>query len=807
MVKVFPVLLAGSSLAVAATTEVDFNRDVRPILSDHCFSCHGFDAESRKADLRLDTAEGATAPHDGVAAIVPGKPDASELMKRITTEDADEVMPPVKSKKRLTEVQKDVLRRWIAQGAKYERHWAFEPPRRSARPPAVSAQLKPGAQAGKTGAGHWTPGTNPIDAFILARLEKEGLTPSPEADPATLCRRLHLDLTGLPPTPEEADAFLREWRGEHRTDRQGDNGRSADDAIARLTGKLLGSPHYGERWGRHWLDIARYADSNGRDRNVIFQHAWRYRDYVIASFNRDKPLDEFIREQIAGDLIPAADSVQRDERLTATAFLALGAKAYEEQKPEVFRMDVIDEQIEVISRGVLGLSVACARCHDHKFDPIPTADYCSLAGILRSTQPLYGYGPRGIKATAFHHTEWHALGPDAEKLAPAALEYFRRLDAETLAMHTARSDRYRIQRRLPDAKARIAAASPAEKPEAEAALKKMEAEIAGWNVKIAALEKAVADLQDAAPPQPGWTMGARDREKIEDCRIHIRGETTNLGAAVPRGFLQVIAMRDAPRPAAKQSGRLELAQWLTHRENPLTARVFVNRVWQKLMGRALVTTPDDFGVNGARPSHPELLDDLAVRFMEHGWSVKWLVREIVTSRTYRMSSDADAEALRRDPDNVLHWRSAPRVLDAEVLRDCILAMSGQLDPQPPREQFLARFHPQRDAELHTFKPFLTPEMIVDAHRSVYLPVVRGTLPEMFSLADDASRVRRLHVLAFSREPSADELSRTLAFVGVPEDLIADPKAKSPAAPAQLREARWTSLCQMMMASAEFRMAR
>ncbi|MDZ4406057.1 DUF1553 domain-containing protein [Prosthecobacter sp.] len=652
-----------------------------------------------------------------------------------------------------------------------------------------------------------------LDSLVSVKLAEQKLTPNGAADPRSLVRRLYFDLTGLPPSPEEAAAF--EMKN-----------------IERVVDQLLASKHFGERWGRHWLDAARYADSNGRDRNVIFYHAWRYRDYVIDSFNADKPYDQFIREQIAGDLMASKHQAQRDEMLTATGFLALGAKSYEESKPEIFRMDVIDEQIETISRSVLGLSVACARCHDHKFDPIPTADYYALAGILRSTQPLYGYGTRGIKATAFHHTEWHALGDEAKKLAPAALEYFHKLDAETLAMHEARSARYGVSKRIPEMKRRLGEVSGAEKDKLAAEIAEMEAKVADWNVKVDVLEKSVEAMKDAAPPQPAWAMGAREREKIENSRIHIRGEITNLGDAVPRGFLQVIAIKAVSAPAPKQSGRLELAQWLTHRDNPLTARVMVNRVWQKLFGRALVTTVDDFGVSGAKPSHPELLDHLAVRFMDGGWSVKRLIKEIVLSKTYRRSSDASDQSDKSDPDNIYLWRMTPRMIEAEVLRDSMLALSGQLDPYPPQRQFLDQFNPQREAELHTFKPFLTASAIVSTHRSVYLPVIRGTLPEIFTLfnfaaperpvaqrdesilpaqslylmnnpwvieqarhtakrllsgsSDDRERIQRLYALAFARAPTSEEMQRALRFVS------------------NGQETAWATLCQTVMASAEFR---
>jgi hypothetical protein len=816
-----------------------FESKIRPVLIASCYECHSAEAGAKgglKGGFFLDTKEGLLRGGESGPAIVAGDPPKSLLLRAMRHESKDLAMP-AKGRKLSPAVIAD-FERWIATGAfdpregsvpatptsgmsleEGRRHWSMKAP------------VKPSSPVVKDPS--WPRGE--IDRHLLRSLAEAGMKPNPDTSPEALVLRLHLDLTGLPP----------ESTGE--TDPEA------------LIDRLLDSPHFGERWGRHWLDLARYADSNGRDRNVIFYHAWRYRDYVIASFNADKPYDRFIREQLAGDLIAVSEPERRDELLTATAFLALGSKAYEESKQDLYWMDVVDEQIEVIGRGLLGLSIACARCHDHKFDPIPTADYYAIAGILRSTEPLYGYGPRGIKATAFHHTEWHPIGPEAATLAPAALEYFERLDRETLVMHEARSKRYGIQRRLPEAKAKVESAkTPEEKAAAEEDLKKKEAEIADWNVKITALEKAVADLQDAAPPQPGWTLGARDRGEIRDCRIHHRGETTRLGDEVKRGFLQVIPLADVSAPPADRSGRLEFAQWITHRDHPLTARVMVNRVWEKLMGRALVTSPDDFGVNGAKPSHPELLDYLAVRFMEEGWSVKRLIREIVTSRAYRMSSDADAGNLEKDPDNATFWRMSPRPVEVEVLRDRILSFSGRLDPYPPREPFLSRFHPQKDAELSSFKPFLTPGMIIDDHRSVYLPVVRGTLPEMFPLfdfappertvakreesivpaqalflmnhpwvieqaghaarrvlgdarfRDDRERVGRLYTLAFARSPSEAEVSRALSFLAGNDESATAPTAPTASAAASddlLRESRWTSFCQMMMASAEFRLVR
>jgi hypothetical protein len=517
-------------------------------------------------------------------------------------------------------------------------------------------------------------------------------------------------------------------------------------------------------------------------------------------------------------------------------------------------MDVIDEQIELVGRSVLGLSVGCARCHNHKFDPIPTSDYYALAGIFRSTQPLYGYSPKGIKATAFAHTELQAVGPDAEKLGPAGLAYFAKLQELTLAQNVSRSDRYRVVRRLSAAKIDIKKPD-ADKSRLEAEITKMETEIKDWDVKVKANETALQKAIDNPPPMPGWAMAVRDREKIEDCKIHVRGETTNLGDTVSRGTLQVVSLAGNPMMPKNQSGRRELADWLVDRRNPLTARVYVNRVWQQLFGRGLVSTPDDFGVNGARASHPELLDHLALRFMEQGWSTKKLVRALVLCSTYLQGGpdESPLNAKSIDPDNIYLSYMRPRRLQAESLRDAIMQVAGSLDRAPlqPEKAFLAKYNPYREDEYRTFQPLFTPEQVEHMHRSVYLPVVRGVLPEVFQLfdfaspdrptsqreesivpaqslyfmnnpwviaqagllsahlssdekIDDAARVRTIYRRAYSREPSPRELSRALDYLNHPESLVPDPKSKKSMDEKQLRIERLTSFCQIVFASAEFR---
>ncbi|MFM9960424.1 MAG: PSD1 and planctomycete cytochrome C domain-containing protein [Planctomycetaceae bacterium] len=824
-----------------------FEAKIRPVLVKQCYGCHSADAAKAgklKGGLQLDTREGVLKGGESGAVVISGKPAESLLIQSLRhLGDAPE-MPP---NEKLPETVIADFEEWVRLGLPDPRAgsiaavkrgmsvdegrkwWSLIPPRRS-EPPAVKR-------------GDW-PRKN-LDRFVLAKLEEHNLAPVGDADRTTLIRRVYFDLIGLPPAPDKVETFLNDTSGE---------------AFAKVVDELLASPRFGERWGRHWLDAARYADSNGRDRNVLWYHAWRYRDYVIAAFNSDKPFDQFLREQVAGDLL-ALNASQRtdsptgvDELRIATGFLALGSKAFEELKPEIFRMDVIDEQIEVIGRSILGLSVGCARCHDHKFDPIPTRDYYALAGILRSTQPLYGHGPRGIKATLHNHSPLMAVGPDAETLGPSGLAYFERLNELNLTQNTARSDRYRVVRRVADAQNQIKVAG-ADTIKLQADIDRMEAEIKDWDVTVKAAESEFQAAMDASPPQPGWAMGARDREQPEDCRVHIRGETTNLGDAVPRGALQVLPNALGEMPAAS-SGRLQLAEWLTSRDNPLTARVFVNRVWLHLFGRGLVTTPDDFGVNGSRPSHPELLDDLSVRFMDEGWSVKTLIRELVLSRTYQLASHPNATGLQRDPENVWLWRMSPRRLEVESLRDAILTVSGQLDVRPPtpEQSFLSKLHPHREAEFFNFKPPFKPSDVEHQYRSVYLPIVRGVLPTMFPLfdfatpdrpvaqrdestvpsqalflmnntwvieqsqlaarrllaeasMDDADRIHLLFFRAFARKATDDELSAATEYLQSNRPLLDDAKSKAPATPDQLCEARWSALCQTIFASAEFRTLR
>jgi len=476
---------------------------------------------------------------------------------------------------------------------------------------------------------------SPIDRFILARLEAAGLTPTAPADKRTLLRRVTYDLTGLPPTPEEMDAFLKD---------------NSPEAFAKVVERLLDSPHYGERWGRHWLDVVRYAETTANDANAVMRYAWRYRDYVVRAFNTDKPYDRFVIEQLAGDLLPPSGDLTRDaEGVIATGFLMLGPKALAETDKEQSRRDIIDDQLDTTGRAFLGLTLGCARCHDHKFDPIPTVDYYSLAGILR--------GSEVFQNEVRNATMWE-------------------------------------ERTLPH-----------------------------------------------LPGEPPVVVMAPRDLRPTNLRVAIRGNYQTPGVLTPRRFLQVIAGEGHAPITSVQSGRLELALWVASKDNPLTARVMVNRVWQHHFGTGLVATSDNFGTRGEKPSHPELLDWLAHEFVANGWSVKKLHRLMVLSATYQTGSKADERSLKADPNNRLLGRTERKRLDAESLRDSLLLVSGRLDRAlggndsgellaREGENIGAKFLPNR---VQTDHPVFT----TSTRRSLYLPVIRNAVPDVFALFDSA----------------------------------------------------------------------
>ena len=609
--------------------------------------------------LRLDSREASLKGGTRGAAIVPGNPAESLLLKAVLHTSGALKMPPGPKMK---DPDTALLAQWIQMGApwgsdastaiavKHAKYWAFVPPVDS-KLPAVKNR-------------DWV--RNPIDAYVLQALDAKGLSPAKPADRRTLLRRATYDLTGLPPTPAEIQAFLND---------------TSTDAYAKVIDRLLASPRYGERWGRHWLDVARYADSNGLDENLVYKNAFRYRDYVIAAFNKDKPYDAFIKEQLAGDLMRSDDPNVQAERLIATGFLAIGPKTLNERNGTQFELDVADEQIEVTTQAFLGITAACARCHDHKFDPIPQKDYYALAGIFRSTETCYGT-VRFINANRqapLLNLPAGSVPSVNEKLIEAER---KRIEGQIQTFQDSMKD--------------LKADQQIQRLFATGQISLLQSKLAGYdkdgNPKLEAM--GVRDKPTGGgrpfpgPKGPGFAgftnTGTRS---IADSPLYVRGEVDKPGEVVPRGFLQVMS---ASTKIRSESGRLELANWIASRNNPLTARVEANRVWQHLFGRGIVPTPENFGAAGQPPSNPALLDYLALTFVEDGWSVKKLIRKMVLSHTYQLDSKTDAKSFAADPENDLHWRMTPRRLDAEALRDSTLAVSGLLDPKPPIGSYVAK---------------------------------------------------------------------------------------------------------------------
>ncbi len=489
----------------------------------------------------------------------------------------------------------------------------------------------------------------PMDYFILAKIREAGHTPAPPADRRTLVRRAYLDLHGLPPTEEQTGAFLHDERL---------------DAWPRLIDALLDSPRYGERWGRHWLDVARYADSNGMDENISHPEAWRYRDYVVDAFNRDKPFDQFITEQLAGDLLPAASPEQRQSQLTALGFLSVGPKMLACDDPDKMRRDIADEQIDTTGRAFLGMTLGCARCHDHKFDPISAKDYYGLAGIFMSTRTL---------------TKYNVVAEMHEHLVSNPSLVARHQQIASLQQDKNRK----------------------ETPEEEKAC----------------LETLIASLGRELPPLVK-VLGVTE-SPTEDAPVHLRGNYLTLGEMVPRRLPLVLAgPQQAPMPKTS-SGRLELARWIGSPDNPLTARVIANRIWRWHFGRGLVPTPDNFGQLGVPPTHPELLDHFATRLVQSHWSLKALHREIMGSATWQQSAAASPGVKQADPENQLYARWQPRRMEAEVLRDSILMASGRLDPSMGGSLLEVAAKQYVDIGM-------LPEYEKKPRRTLYLPVFRSS---------------------------------------------------------------------------------
>jgi hypothetical protein len=776
-----------------------FEAKIRPVLAQHCYKCHSTGGRKSESGLLLDTREGIRAGGDRGPALIPGDSKASLLLTAISHTDPDLKMPPKKD--RLPSAVIADFKAWIEMGAPDPRGGSAA---NSVAPPTDLATARRFWSLQKP-ISHPAPDTkNPawarrdLDHFILAKLEAAGLNPSADAEPATLLRRLYIDLVGLPPSPERIQEFLARVLGSN-----------LDAALEAEVEALLASKQFGERWGRHWLDVARFAESSGKEANISFPDAWRYRDYVIDAVNDDVPFDRFVVEQIAGDQLPYADDAERARLLIATGFLAVGPKNLDESSSKQFVADLVDEQIDAVSRAVMGSSVACARCHNHKFDPFSMEEYYALAGVFVSTTTYFGT----------HVSPANRVGGDPLVLPRGA---------GTAIFHPS-----------------LSTAKVAELMKQLATLKSEKPETLTDALRIFWTSggiKGQLDKVDEFGQALPLAMGVLDRQEPLDAPLLERGEVGRPGKPVPRGFPRAIEIAGGPQIPPDRSGRLEFARWLTHREHPLTARVMVNRIWHHLLGAGLVRTVDNFGTTGERPTHPELLDSLAVRFMNDGWSAKKIVREIVLSQTYRQASTYREEAFKTDPDNRLVWRANKRRFDAEAIRDAMLAVSGELDLTRPAGSLVARQIGDKPISLIGLDSRLPADLDGSLNRSVYLPVLRDRLPDVLDLfdcaepslvtgerettnvpvqalylmnspfvlarakgfasrlareaPDDKSRFRRAFLLCFGRAPDAEEMRAAVAFM---ETTAAPAATDEPA-----RQKVLSAFCQALLATAEFR---
>ena len=824
--------------AAEDSSEEIFEKEIRPALIEHCIRCHG--PKKQQGGLRLDTKAGWASGGDSGPAIVP-RDQNSLLLEAIRYESGGMEMPP---KGKLPEPIIEAFQRWVQSGATDPRggnartvhpknvptveegrqFWSFRP-----------ITTPPIPQVRNT---NWP--RNSIDRFILAKLEANNLNPTADAAKHTLLRRLSYDLTGLPPTPNQIQNFLAD---------------NSPQAYRTIVDELLESQHFGERWGRHWLDVVRFAESSGGGRTLLFPDAWRYRDYVIEAFNHDLPYNEFLRQQIAGDLLDTNDWQQRRRNLIATAFLLLGPTNYEMQDKDILQMDVVDEQLDTLGKALMGMTIGCARCHDHKFDPIPTRDYYALAGILKSTHSLIhsnvsrwntvnlpespdkeaflksqemklsklkslheaaenswkqaGGGKTSQSASiaansiegivlddidAERRGEWtestsiskyvgkHYIHDATQGKGDKHITYRPKIPTsgryEVLISYSASANRstkvpVRVQHRDGTAKVVI---NQRIRPDIDGLLKSLgsfEFEAKGdYEITISTegsqdgvvIADAVVltrnrgdasrrDKKEPAPkastklldlkaevdrlaaevntfqrsiPRRAIAMATKDAEDPGDIHLAIRGVVHQTGPIVPRGVLQVAQWESSsPAFSAGQSGRAELAAWLADDRHPLTARVMANRIWHWMMGKGIVASVDNFGSMGEKPTHPELLEHLASSLRDNGWSVKNLIREIALSRTYQLESFGTGHAENIDPENRLYWRRDRKRLRAEDIRDSMLLVSGELDlkaggpgiKQGTKIEYGYAFSGKR--------------------RSVYVPVFRNTLPEVFEVFDFA----------------------------------------------------------------------
>ncbi len=738
-----------------------FESRIRPALVEHCYECHSAGAEKIKGGLVLDSRAGVQKGGDTGAVITPGDPTASMLIHAVRHASEDLKMPP---KKKLPANVIADLEEWVRMGApdprststlaavkaketidwsKAREWWSLRPLQSPALPKVKNTR--------------WP--VSDIDRFVLAKMEAAKLTPAPDAEPRALIRRMTYDLHGLPPTPEEVEAFVQESR------------RDAKGAVTKLVDRLLASPRYGERWGRHWLDVVRYADTAGDNSDYPIPQMHRYRDWVIEAFNRDLPYDEFVRDQLAGDLRGGATDEERFQRIIATGYIA-NSRRFGSRVDDYPQHLTIEDTLDSLGRSFLGLTVNCARCHDHKFDPISTQDYYALYGVFNSTR----YPWPGIELDKKQRDLVLLVPPQKRAEAEAAIK--------ANAQEQARLDKEvkRLKDELKDA---------------------AEEKKAGLKEQLAKAEKAAGEQLKKAPSVE-LAYAVAEASKIADVRVQQKGDPAKPGETVPRRFLQALGGQELPS-GSKTSGREQLAGWIMAKDNPLPARVMVNRIWQNHFGRGIVPTPNDFGKNGKPASHPELLDFLAAKFRDGGWSIKAMHRMILLSRTYQMATVRSADALERDPANELLASFPRRRLDAESIRDGLLSLGGNLDlsaagahPFPPQSQWDFTQHKpfKADYSSNHRSVFLMTQRI---QRHPYLSIFDGADPStstpvrtssttplqalyllndafvheqsqrvagrlMAQTADAKKRISNAYELLFARLPVSDEVAGGMAFI-------------------------------------------
>ncbi len=632
-----------------AADEVDFSNQIQPILARKCYACHGPDKQ--EGGLRFDDRKTAVAPADsGKAAIVPGKANDSELLARVESEEEGIRMPP--EGKRLTTSEVALLKQWIDTGAEFTTHWSFQPVKRPPLP-AVHNQA-------------WL--RQPIDAFVLAKMESRSIEPVEQADPADLIRRVFQDIVGLPPSPELVAELRSQWN---------------EQTYERLVDRLLADPAFGERWARTWLDVVRYAESNSFERDNPKPNAWKYRDYVISAFSSDKPYSEFIKEQIAGDELKQVTS----ESLTATGYFRLGIWDDEPADPLQARFDEYDDIVTTTSQAFLALTLNCARCHDHKIDPLTQQDYYSMVALLRD---VTSYADRGDQVSNNQMDLARDVAAMYEQLQNERRDSERR-------MRTIEQEAI-VKMDAPDQRA-------TEGPERGKVLKaklKQYVDEATWN-EYQSLKQKVAEThskEKALPPRERILALAKCDPKPPATFVLTRGSPHSPAKEVAPAFPKLLGggVPEIPSPedGARSAGRRKvLAEWLASKDNWMTARVMVNRIWMYYFGRGIVRSPNNFGLMGEAPTHPELLDYLATELMDHDWSMKSIHRTILLSTSYRLSSRVAPQSQEKDPRNDTFWRQNVRRLSAEQLRDSILAVTGQLNEQ----QYGPSMYPTLSAEV------------------------------------------------------------------------------------------------------------